>query len=128
MSLGEQQLEIQYTQSRAYEPAHWAGPVPEAAAESHEPDVMRRPPHSRCERLLNLPTLRQCLRMPQRPSGELAARFHKQSTAAHRNSSRGGVVAPASLRATTANDARPGVAGDLALVVTCHIRPAAACL
>jgi hypothetical protein len=87
MGFGEQQLETRYTQSVAYEPAHWASLAPEAAAESPEPDVMRRPLRSRGERLLNLPALRQCLRMPQRPSGELAARFRKQSPAAHRNSS-----------------------------------------
>jgi magnesium-transporting ATPase (P-type) len=71
---------------------------------------------------------RQCLRMPQRPSGELAARFRKQSPAAHWDSSGGGVVAPASLRAATANGVRPGAAGYRALVVARHIRPAAACL
>jgi hypothetical protein len=57
MGFGEQQLETRYTQSVAYEPAHWASLAPEAAAESPEPDVMRRPLRSRGERLLNLPAL-----------------------------------------------------------------------
>ena len=71
---------------------------------------------------------RQCLRLPQQPSGELAARFRKQSPAAHRNRSGDSAVAPVGLRAAAAIGVRPGAAGNRALVVARRVRPAAACL